>query len=134
MNCESWLEPKKLWITAEMVRALMRSYGVTCSASCSDMRSRMMRAMRASPMLNWLARSSPTDAHAAVAEVVDVVGGDHDLLVVETETEPDQILDDGDEVLAAESGQVHRRHRRPRRLRRAALPSRMSWRSFWFSL
>ena len=52
MNCESWLEPKNDWITAEMVRELIRSYGVTCSVSCRLMRSRMMRAMRARPIVN----------------------------------------------------------------------------------
>ena len=61
MNCESWLDPKKLWITAEMVREFTRSVGVICSWSWSDMRSRMMRAMRARPMLNWFASSSPTE-------------------------------------------------------------------------
>src|SRR6267143_1367783 len=45
MNCESWLEPKKLWITAEIVRALMRSYGVTCSASWIVVRYRKREAL-----------------------------------------------------------------------------------------
>ncbi len=61
MNCDSWLLPKKDWITALIVRALTRSHGVMLSPSCSAIRSRMMRAMRERPRLNWLLSSSPTE-------------------------------------------------------------------------
>ena len=61
MNCESWLEPKNVLITALMVRALIRSYGVIWSASWRLIRSRMIRAMRDRPTENWFASSSPTE-------------------------------------------------------------------------
>ncbi len=60
MNWESWLVAKKLLITLERDFALIRSTGVNTSLSRTFMRSRMVRAMRARPTLNWLASCSPT--------------------------------------------------------------------------
>ena len=56
-------------------RMLMRAWGVTTSKSWMVIRSRITRSMREKPMRNWFCSSSPTRAQAAVAQVVDVVGG-----------------------------------------------------------
>ena len=62
MNCESWLDPKKAWMTADTVRALTRSSSEILSGSLLMLiRSLTSRAIRDRPTENWLAMSSPTD-------------------------------------------------------------------------
>jgi len=79
---------------------------VIWSWSWSDMRSRMMRAMRARPMLNWLASNSATERTRRLPKMVDVVGDrrlgpaiGRDLAAG---PQQQQVLDDDDEVLAAQ--------------------------------
>ena len=66
------------------------------------MRSRMMRAMRASPMLNWLREQLAHRAHAPVAEMIDVVRVAASRPALRRRAEKQQVLDDDDEVFAAE--------------------------------
>ena len=50
MNCDSWDEPKKAWITAETVRAFTRSSMLILLGSVlMDIRSLTSRAMRDRP-------------------------------------------------------------------------------------
>ena len=57
------------------------------------MRSRITRSMREKPMRNWFCSSSPTQRHAAVAQVVDVVGGAHAV------GQAAQVVDGGEDVV-----------------------------------
>ncbi|OPZ55040.1 MAG: hypothetical protein BWY89_01456 [Bacteroidetes bacterium ADurb.BinA012] len=60
MNCDNWLVPKKELMTDESVFELIRSTGVKTSLSRTFIRSRMVRAIRASPTLNCAESCSPT--------------------------------------------------------------------------
>jgi len=60
MNCESWDDPKNSLMTADTGFALMMSWGISVSMSCSPIFSRMARSTRTSPIRNWFSISSPT--------------------------------------------------------------------------
>ena len=73
MNCDSWVEPKNSLIAAEIGLALIRSCGIRFSVSAWPRRS-LHRALDAHQAGAELVLGQLADrAHAAVAEVVDVV-------------------------------------------------------------
>ena len=73
MNCESWLEPKNSLITAETGLELIRSCGISVSISWRR-HALLDRALHADQTDAVLVLEQLADrAHAAVAEVVDVV-------------------------------------------------------------
>ena len=60
MNCDSWLPPKNSRTAAMIGRVLISAFGVTVSASCSVIRSRTTRSIRARPIRICIWISSPT--------------------------------------------------------------------------
>ena len=74
MNWLSWLLPKKLWITAETVRALTRSTGVSGLSSVAEVHALLDDARHARQAHRELVGQELAHrADATVAEVVDVV-------------------------------------------------------------
>ena len=102
MNCDSGFVPKNALITLLIVRALTRSCGVRFSLSRMFIRSRIVRAMRARPMLNCCGDLLADRPHAAVAEMIDII--DRALLLLQF----DQVIDDRDDVLLGQRGRRHR--------------------------
>ena len=104
MNCESWLDPKNSRMAAITGLAFTRSCGMAVDISWyTDIFSLMARSMRTKPMRNWFSSSSPDRAHAAVAQVIDVVHR------ADAPAQLQQVLDGVDEVLLIERALVERR-------------------------
>ncbi len=73
MNCDSCEEPKNSFTAAATGLALIISCGISGSVSAIVRRSFTARSTRTSPTRKAFSAISPTLAHAAVAEVIDVV-------------------------------------------------------------
>jgi len=73
MNCDNCDEPKNSRTAAAAGFALIRSCGITVSISTELIRSRIARSIRNKPTRYWFSINSPTERHAPVAEVIDVV-------------------------------------------------------------
>ena len=100
MNCDSCDEPKNSRTAAAAGLALIRSCGITVSISTELMRSRIARSMRSRPIAVLVLHQLADRAHAAVAEMVDVV----DLAAAVLQV--DQHLEDREDVVLAQHADV----------------------------
>ena len=102
MNCESCEEPKNSLMAATMGLMETRSWGRIVSVSLRLMRSLAMRSMRPKATLHHVGEELADRAHAAVAEVVDIVDVRGAVVHVH------QVLHRRDDVRANEGELLHR--------------------------